>query len=896
MSIKVKINNDWVDTNIKAVRGVNHVNSEDVYTKQESDALFSDKVSKTDITQSTGTSTTSVMSQKAISDALSKKADQTNSQQTIRAGVTWTNDIYLGDEAHQISSNNNGDLTYNGDKVMVGATVSNEVSLVQNTGQSTTSVMSQKAVSDAINKLKNAGYLYAGIATPTTNTGTPDGPVFYIATTAGSYSNFGNIEISKGESAIIKWNNGIWTKNTFKPMTDFNSVFDAEGKSLTDKFSNLEQEMNGYELEGEGTHEGSEYFEYHFVPGVSYTLKNIGTIPFNAYTRVTTTSDENIDVIVSGSGITSNNEITFTATGDANYLRIYWFAPNGGKFRIVSESLVGKVSDLEDGQTELREQIEFVQDAFVVPSRTYNDLLHSQEQGHLIGKFKNLNITSTSNTPLPSESLIAGDKVYIIAETDDLTAADMENIYVRNYRPSAAPYSTFKFYFSHQFKNVYFAEITYDIVDGYKFVLTSIIGRPIIIKKLVITKGGLVYSNEESSESGKVRSVFVSPTGSDNADGSEASPYRTFSKAIGDGNVNIIAEPGNYGAETLQLFQKHNINISVRYKETSEYDKIKQNAIIDNSITELVSSDSATGLLKFALSAPTNSNWYKVFVSHTLPPQIAGTQTPTYNVVLWKHFITNEMEDYKLVPVLSLALCQSTQDSFFYDSSAGLVYINSSNSDVQFKRLSLETSTICMLKECINVHIENLTFKYGFEFGFIAEDSSNISLYGCEADHTAVRTNIYGAKGTTMTLNCCKAYKATGDGFGCSDKARLDLINCTGSYNYDDGVSHHRASEGIIVGGTFENNGKGGIATPTYNSVVNIYGAVSKGNKYGILAVSESTMPIATFIANGCVLANNSVAGMLISRYRCLSINNMFFNNATDKQTSESGSIEEFGT
>lgn len=37
MSIKVKINNDWVDTNIKAVRGVNHVNSEDVYTKEETE-------------------------------------------------------------------------------------------------------------------------------------------------------------------------------------------------------------------------------------------------------------------------------------------------------------------------------------------------------------------------------------------------------------------------------------------------------------------------------------------------------------------------------------------------------------------------------------------------------------------------------------------------------------------------------------------------------------------------------------------------------------------------------------------------------------------------------------------------------------------------------------------
>lgn len=115
MSIKVKINNDWVDTNIKAVRGVNHVNSEDVYTKeetekkfatktevqtqinnsitkenieniigevytkQESDALFSDKVSKADIVQNTGQSTTSVMSQKAVSDTLSNVYTKTES-------------------------------------------------------------------------------------------------------------------------------------------------------------------------------------------------------------------------------------------------------------------------------------------------------------------------------------------------------------------------------------------------------------------------------------------------------------------------------------------------------------------------------------------------------------------------------------------------------------------------------------------------------------------------------------------------------------------------------------------------------------------------------------------------------------------------------------------------
>lgn len=92
---------------------------------------------------------------------------------------------------------------------------------------------SSSNVQQALNELfKNA--LFAGIATPTTNPGTPDGPVFYIATTSGVYANFNSIEVSKGELTILKWNNDTWTKSTIKPMTDFDSVFDANGNTLTD--------------------------------------------------------------------------------------------------------------------------------------------------------------------------------------------------------------------------------------------------------------------------------------------------------------------------------------------------------------------------------------------------------------------------------------------------------------------------------------------------------------------------------------------------------------------------------------------------------------------------------------------------------------------------------------
>lgn len=56
-------------------------------------------------------------------------------------------------------------------------------------------------------------YQFAGIATSTTNPGTPDQNVFYIASTAGTYSNFGGLVLADGEIAILKWN-GVWSKDS----------------------------------------------------------------------------------------------------------------------------------------------------------------------------------------------------------------------------------------------------------------------------------------------------------------------------------------------------------------------------------------------------------------------------------------------------------------------------------------------------------------------------------------------------------------------------------------------------------------------------------------------------------------------------------------------------------
>lgn len=53
---------------------------------------------------------------------------------------------------------------------------------------------------------------FAGIATPTTNPGTPDQNIFYIASDNGTYVNFGGVEIND-EVAILSNKSGNWVKN-----------------------------------------------------------------------------------------------------------------------------------------------------------------------------------------------------------------------------------------------------------------------------------------------------------------------------------------------------------------------------------------------------------------------------------------------------------------------------------------------------------------------------------------------------------------------------------------------------------------------------------------------------------------------------------------------------------
>lgn len=134
-----------------------------------------------------------------------------------------------------------------------------------NGNQEITGQILQNTLNSIVNAVgENA--TFAGVATPSTNPGTPDGPVFYIASEPGTYANFDGIEVVDGEAVILEWKDGAWTKR-------------ATGFATQQQFSELENELqirdvysqnNTLELIGERT-----------INLLNYTNSEIGTVESN---------------------------------------------------------------------------------------------------------------------------------------------------------------------------------------------------------------------------------------------------------------------------------------------------------------------------------------------------------------------------------------------------------------------------------------------------------------------------------------------------------------------------------------------------------------------------------------------------------------------------------------
>lgn len=160
--------------------------------------------------------------------------------------------------------------------------------IYENGNQEITGEVMQATLLSMVNSL-GANFQYAGIATPTTNPGTPDQNVFYLAATAGTYANFGNIVLAENEVAILKYN-GSWTKETSgfasaekvnQLSQDLDSVgekIDAVGAIILVNKTSDATITTGAFLQTNGTPIASSAWEYLTMavsPGQKYTISAV---------------------------------------------------------------------------------------------------------------------------------------------------------------------------------------------------------------------------------------------------------------------------------------------------------------------------------------------------------------------------------------------------------------------------------------------------------------------------------------------------------------------------------------------------------------------------------------------------------------------------------------------
>lgn len=121
-----------------------------------------------------------------------------------------------------------------------------------NGNQEITGAVLQNTLNSIVNAVgENA--TFAGVAIPTTNPGTPDGPVFYFANSAGVYSNFDGITIND-EIAVLIWRNSKWVKQNISEIPHQEQIEAILSHSLpivNDEYEEkLTLQYGGYSIDG----------------------------------------------------------------------------------------------------------------------------------------------------------------------------------------------------------------------------------------------------------------------------------------------------------------------------------------------------------------------------------------------------------------------------------------------------------------------------------------------------------------------------------------------------------------------------------------------------------------------------------------------------------------------
>lgn len=241
---------------------------------------------------------------------------------------------------------------------------------------------------------------FVGIATPTTNPGAPDGNVFYFATQAGTYTNFGSVELNEGLN-ILRWNGTSWV------VTNVMNIVQELGISETAVMSQkaVTESVNGAKVQSiYNTHidwtngnNGSSIIIpllFHLRKGesITFVVSNVD-VTYNegdhkSFAVAISDGEENLGTVLYAEGTS-----TYTATDDIDIKTLYVNVNIGIEtlsldIQVESGELVSQFRELQKNVNNNTTDIAHIKDFTGTCETLYNLEYGATETVDIYGNFK----------------------------------------------------------------------------------------------------------------------------------------------------------------------------------------------------------------------------------------------------------------------------------------------------------------------------------------------------------------------------------------------------------------------------------------------------------------------------------------------------------------------------
>ncbi len=186
----------------------------------------------------------------------------------------------------------------------------------QNGNNEITGNLLQQQLLAMVDSLGVAGFQFAGVATPSTNPGTPDQNVFYIAIKPGQYPNFNSATVGYGQIGVFSYN-GAWSINveslTLKQDADISNIKTAKyyatisGSYVSKSSGQVVENVNFSRSDYIPVFPGEQFFSYlravldvgicfynenkTFISGINIDIMQTITVPSGAFYMIISTTN-----------------------------------------------------------------------------------------------------------------------------------------------------------------------------------------------------------------------------------------------------------------------------------------------------------------------------------------------------------------------------------------------------------------------------------------------------------------------------------------------------------------------------------------------------------------------------------------------------------------------------